>query len=566
MRVVIRAIASCPTSESVVTGRIRAGIDRGWWSQWSAIYRLELRIQRREPATLLYALVFLLLTFGFIASGTVELVRERGALPKLSPLAVTLAMGGLTAFGQVITTMITASAILRDTAWRTDQLLATTALDARAWMLGRWAAACTIMLLVYGGLLAGVLLGASAPWVVRDVSWPTVFGRALWPWLTLTVPTTIAVGALLTVAAVRTRRLLGVLAAALALLFLWQGCDALSQRQLDARWALAVALADPFGTVAVQQVTDPWPEAMRATSPVPVLGRVGASRLLWLSLAAVAIGLLLRGPHAMLGPSPAARDATFDPVATSRLRGSRTSHHRSPLRAVAAFTVRWTWRERGWRVIALLGVLNVLAHAISADAGAVDAVQGVALVREHARLFLILLATIYAGEVLWRDQDQRVIELVESSAVSTTTLVAGRLLGLVTAQTALVGALLAASALGVLLRHGTMLPVLPLALGGVLWVLLPFVQWLVLSLAVHVVVRHKVIAHLTLIAGWVGAVALDANGVSWPWIRFADPPALLPGAPLPLQEAVWRGLWWSSVSAGLFALTLRGWRRATSRR
>jgi hypothetical protein len=106
----------------------------------------------------------------------------------------------------------------------------------------------------------------------------------------------------------------------------------------------------------------------------------------------------------------------------------------------------------------------------------------------------------------------------------------------------------------------------PLVLGGGLWVLLPFVQWLVLSLAVHVALRHKVIAHLVLIAGWVAAVALDANGVTSPWVRFADPPALRVGEALPLRDATVRAVWWTSVSAALFALTLLGWKRATARR
>ncbi len=540
----------------------------GWWDRSLAVYRLELRIQRREPATVLYLLVFLLLTFGFVSSGTVELVRDRGALPKLSPLAIALAMGGLTAFGQVITTMITASAILRDAAGRTDHLLATTALDGRAWMLGRWAAASTIMVLVYGGLLAGVMLGAAAPWVERDVAWTSVLQRALWPWLTITVPTTLAVGAVLTAAAVRTRTLLGVLAAALALLFLWQGCEALARTNLAEPWGTLVALMDPFGTVGVQRVASGWSEAMRASSPVPVTGLVGASRLVWLGVGGLVAGVTLRSTRDVLG--------VHVPDGRTRTRGAAPSRDApiarfggSRLATIATFTTRWTWRERGWRVVALLGVLNVFAHAIGGDAADVHGVDGgqiVALVREHARLFLILLATIYAGELLWRDQDQRVVELVESTSVRTVTLVGGRLLGLIASQTVLVSALLLAGTLGMLVRHRTPLSIGPLVIGGALWVLLPFVQWLVLSLAVHVVIRHKVIAHLTLIAGWVAAVALDANGVTSPWLRFADPPALIAGAALPIREAAMRALWWSSVSAGLFALTLLGWKRATSRR
>lgn len=548
-----------------------AGADRSWQAWWwrcLAVYRLELRIQRREPATVLYLLVFVLLTFGFVSSGTVELVRDRGALSKLSPLAITLAMGGLTAFGQVITTMITASAVLRDAAWRTDHLLATTALDGRAWVLGRWAAASTIMVLVYGGLVVGVLLGASAPWVERDVTWLTVLLRAVWPWLTITLPTTFAVGAVLTAAAVQTRTLLGVLAAALGLLFLWQGCEALARADLAAPWGAIAALADPFGTVAVQHVTRDWSDLMRATALVPVTGLVGASRLVWLGLATVIAGYAMFGTREVLARRALRRLAPVSAV-TPAVDASIAIFGHSRLATVAAFTVRWTWRERGWRVIALLGVLNVFAHAISGDVMAsatLDGVQVVSLVREHARLFLILLATIYAGELLWRDQDQRVVELVESAPVPTMVLVGGRVVGLMASQAALVTALLLAATLGLLLRQRVPESVFPLIVGGGLWVFVPFAQWLILSLAVHVAIRHKVMAHLTLIAGWVAAVAFDANGVTSPWLRFADPPMLVVGDALPIRDAAVRALWWSSVSAVLFALTLLGWKRATSRR
>jgi hypothetical protein len=544
---------------------------------------LELRIQQREPATVLYLLVFLLLTVGFVSSGTVELVRDRGTLPKLSPLAIALAMGGLTAFGQVITTMITASAMLRDAAWRTDQLLFTTALEHRAWVLGRWGGALVVMVGVYAGLLAGVLLGAAAPWVTRDVPWLTVLGRALWPWLTVTLPTTLAVGTLLTATAVRTRRLLGVLAAALALLFLWQGCEALRRAVADApqgdRWRVAAALADPFGTVAIQEVTASWTDAERAERLVPVTGLVGGSRVLWLALAAAVGGFTLRSPAWRGRTAPATvrgdaqgeatpRTADHARVVAARPTGGPSVGTR--LGAIASFTMRWTWRETGWRVIAALGALNVFAHAIGGD---VSGAIGVLLLgREHARLFLILLATIYAGELLWRDVDERVHELVGTSPVSTGTLVGGRVLGIMAAQAGLVAALVGAAGLALIVRGRLSLAPGALAVlvaGAAVWVWLPFVQWLVLSLAVHVAIRHKVMAHLALIAGWVAAVAFDANGVRAWWVRFADPPALgvdAAGTALQWSAAALRAAWWSTVSAGLFALTVLGWRRATSRR
>ncbi len=544
-----------------------------------AVVRFELGIQRREPATVLYALVFLLLTFAFVSSDTVALVRRDLALPHRSPLAIALAMGGLTAFGQVITTMIVASAFLRDAAGRTDELLFSTPLPLRAWMLGRWMGALLAMVVVYSAIVAGVLLGAAAPWLPGDMQWRAVAWSALRVWLMVTLPTTVAVATLLSVAAVQTRRLLGVLAASLALLFVWQGAEAVrASVAASSRLATAASLLDPFGTTALQVVTADWSASERGTHPIPLGGLVGASRALWLAIAAGLGGVaLVRGRRRLVRESPGA-DRVTRPTGISGRAASAAPRRASvpaPMRhnafssvvqfgAIAAFTLRWTWRERGWRVIAGLGALNVLAHAL----GSVDptVVSTLLLTQEHARLFLILLATIYAGELLWRDHDERVLELVQSAPLRTRVLVLGRLCGLAVSQAALVMALLGAAALGALVRTGTLPSVARLAGLGALWLYVPFVQWTVLALTVHVLLRHKVVAHLMLIAGWVLAVVLDANGlVAW-WLRFADPPALRVGGPAPVSLAAWHLLWWSAVSAALLALTVWRWRAATSRR
>lgn len=560
------------------------------WTQVRAIAAVEWRMQRREPATVLYALVFLLLTFGFVSSGTVELVRTREALPKLSPLAITLALGGLTAFGQVITTMVTASAFLRDAAWRTDQLLFTTSLDRRAWVLGRWLASLAVLALVSLAMPLGVLLGAAAPWVRHDGSWWSLVGRALWPWWSLTLPTVVVVGTLLSVAAVRTRRLLGVLAAALALLFVWQGAEALRRATQEGRapkgWASVAALGDPFGTVSVQQQTASWDATTRARATVPFSGQIAGSRVLWLTLS------LLLGAITLTRTVPTTASPRRERIgsAAHHAEGSTASIAHAPaittlsrgfclwrmpqLLALARVTLTWTWRETGWRIIGALGALNVAANVVVSSTGAGDGGGDAALllllVREHARLFLILLATIYAGELLWRDHDDRVQALVASAPIATPILVGARVLGLTVAQALLVALLTGAALLGALVAGRVDVPNIAMTidvLGGVvLWLWLPFVHWLLLSLLVHVMVRHKVIAHLLLIAGWVAAVALDANGAHLWWVRFADPPPLASGVALPWSDAVVRSVWWSGVSAGCLWLTIRRWPRVTSPR
>ena len=60
-----------------------------------AVARFELRFHRREFLTWLAAAVFFLLTFGFAASDAVELVRDRGAVPRSAPWTVAQATAGV---------------------------------------------------------------------------------------------------------------------------------------------------------------------------------------------------------------------------------------------------------------------------------------------------------------------------------------------------------------------------------------------------------------------------------------------------------------------------------------
>ena len=120
----------------------------------------ELRYHGREFLTGVYVAVFFLLTFGFTASDAVELVGGRGALPKNAPWVVAQAMAGVTAFGQVITAMIAATAVLRDRAARTEALLLATPLTRTEYLAGRFAGAVLVMLLVYLAIPLGALGGA----------------------------------------------------------------------------------------------------------------------------------------------------------------------------------------------------------------------------------------------------------------------------------------------------------------------------------------------------------------------------------------------------------------------
>ncbi|MES2521831.1 MAG: hypothetical protein V4617_03950 [Gemmatimonadota bacterium] len=547
-------------------------------SRWWAGVRFEVHQQRRDPLTTLYALVFFLLAFGYTSSGVVELVGDRGQVPRDAPWALTLAYSGLAAFGQVITTMIAATAVLRDTATRVLPLVATTGLTPRVWLLSRAVAAMVVTAAVYlaiplgamAGTFAGSLFGGPAA-VARPLGY-------LVPFVVVTLPVMLCVAAILVAVGATTRRVLAVLLAALGLVMLWQLSLGLVTRPGLAHLG---AWLDPFANAPVLLQSGGWTEAERAGRAVRFDVTMAVNRLVWLTLAAGALAMALwrvRWPLPDAAPVlSAGRDSRHDAL----VRGSRAARGHataSPFAALRRITTAWIAYDGGWRIVSVLAFLNATANALTRATSASSPVPSLAvicgLVSEHSRLFVILLATVYAGELLWRERELRVAALVDSSPVSTRAIAAGRMSGLALAQLRVVAALVLAALLVYGVRGDPSVGRLgndaaTLLAWTVFVVWLPFAQLTVLSLAVHALLRHKVLAHLTIIAGWVLAVTLDRQGaIAW-WYRFAEPASLLAAdGGVAWGALAQRAGYWSAVSGALVLYILRSWPRgaATSRR
>ena len=525
------------------------------WAHFRAVLSFEVQAQQREPLTMLYALVFFLLALGYASSSAVELVGNRGAVPRTAPWALLLAFGGLTAFGQVITTMIATTAMLRDEAQRTRALVATSGLDARTWFLARLAAALVVMLAVYAAMPLGVVVGTL---FAGGAVGAAVQGSAR-AYLLITLPTMLTVTTLLASAALVTRRVLGVLAAALALVGLWQLALALAAQPAV---ATVGALLDPFGNAPVLVATRGWSDAARTADVVPWSGVIAANRLLWSALSLALLLLVLRRHAALAFTEPVRAESTTRDAHSTRAL-SRAS---SALASLRHFTASWMVHDGGWRIVSVLAVLNATANAaarpITSTAGEPPFVAALLLVSEHARLFLILLATVYAGELVWRDRDVRVHEVVAALPVSRTALLLGRVQGLLLAQRRIVLPLAVAALLVAAFRGGAATPHGDSWFAHwmawslfVLW--LPFAQLTLLSLAVHLLLDHKVAAHLLLITGWVVAVVLDRHGVSAWWVRFAETPPLLSDGVVAWAPLLQRGAYWTAVSAVLLLVGRR---------
>jgi len=539
-------------------------------SRWREVARFEAALQGREFLTWIYVAVFFFLTFGYTASGAVELVTGRGMLAKNAPWALAQAMAGVTAFGQVITTMITATAVMRDVATRQQELLFTTPLSRGDYLWGRWAGALVVMLGVYAAIPLGLVAGTQMPWVAPGALQPFMLGSYARPLAMLVVPNVLVVSALFFAAGAMGRSFMTILLLGVALVACWTTGVSLVRDGVGVG-----ALLDPFGNAALEWATRAWDLRARAATPIPFDSALLANRAIWLVLAAAVLAWLARsyrmevvaagGTAAGRRRPPAPRtlaaataapstDTVTSPVVVARVSSGTSGALRAAV-ITARWTLRWTIRERGFLTLAALGALNALGNAWRIARTGADAGTLLAGVEVHARVFLILIATIYAGELVWRERDERVDAMLDAAPPSTSALVAGKVLGIIGAEALLcLPLLVGAWAIG-LVRHVDGMSFL-LAVTWIGGIVFPFLaQLTLLSLLVHAVTQHKVAGHITLIVGWVLAVAMERSLALPALVRFGNLPAYTWTAGEGFGEAgrtmAWFVVYWSAVGIAL---------------
>src|SRR4029079_3021906 len=124
---------------------------------FSTVFTFELAYWFKRPLTLLFFVLFFLMAF-FSTASDAFLGIAGGQIHRNAPFVMATAMGILTAIGQVITTAIAGTAVLRDAQLVTEQLRCTPRLSKAGYLLGRFAGSFVIMLVIYFALPVGLLI------------------------------------------------------------------------------------------------------------------------------------------------------------------------------------------------------------------------------------------------------------------------------------------------------------------------------------------------------------------------------------------------------------------------
>jgi len=498
------------------------------------IAAFEVRYQLRSPLFFVGFALFFLLTFGATTIDQIQ-IGSLGNVNINSPFAILQTTSIMNIFGLFVLVAFVANVVIRDDETGFAPIVRSTRITKFDYLVGRFVGAYLVAFATLVSVPLAILVGSWMPWLDVEKVGTFQLGHYLYALFVCTAPTVFTLGAGFFALATATRSMMWTYVGAVAFLVAFF----VSQLFLDEPHLLtASSLADPFSLGALQQVTRYWTAAERNTLLPDLTGVWLHNRLIWTGAAvvlfAIAYGLFRFESKSKRGkdkaaseePSPARLVASTAIIATPRAAWRQFV-------ALTRFDMATVFKSPAFFVLLAIGILNSFGSLLGTveDRGVayfpvtraiVDALNGA------FTFFPVIIAIYYAGELVWRDRDQRMHEIVDATGAPNWTFMVPKAMAI---TLVLAACFVVASITGILfqLAHGYSRLELSAYL---LWFFVPGVIQAILLAALSVFAQvlspHKAIGWALMLVYLVSSFALPNAGLEHNLYNYAG----TPGTPL----------------------------------
>jgi ABC-type transport system involved in multi-copper enzyme maturation permease subunit len=554
-----------------------------------ALYAIAL-FEARQRLKLLSTWIYF---FSFLALAMLWVAAAGGAFKDLTisfgsrvlvngPRQVALSSAVLGCFGIVVAAAMMGRSVQQDFEYETHHFFFSAPIPKFAYVFGRFFGALATMAVVYSSIVLGNLLGALLPGVDPSRVGPFTALAYVQPYFLTLLPNLFIFGAIFFILAALTRRMLPVYVAGVVMMIGYLVAPSLA-RDLD--YKTLAALIDPFGTTSLIRLTEYWTIAERNTRQVDLEGVYLANRLIWSAFSVVV--LLLGYWRFSFVSSPAARRAAVrgegeTAATTTPPAGATTEAPDFAARNLGLLLLKSTWLDLResvknvyFAVIALAGVLVLVVSSL--DLGAVYGTKTypltymvLELIRDVFSVFLLIVTTFYAGEMVWREREARMSLMLDALPVPSWLPLAAKTLALVGLQALL---LLVAMVCGMLIQlfRGYVALEPGLYLFTLFGLLLPkYALIAALAIAVQAILNHKYLGYFVLVLYYIASITLSTLGLDHPMLLYGALPDVTYSAMngfghhLPLQRTLL--VYWGGAALVLLAAALVLWPRGVTDR
>ena len=550
-----------------------------------AIAGFEARQRLKLLSTWVYFLAFFALAMLWMAAaGGVfkeAFVSFGGRVLINAPRQIAITVAFLGCLGVIVVAAMMGRSVQQDFDHEMHHFFFSAPIPKYAYVFGRFLGALATLAVVFSSILFGSLLGTVIPGIEPGRIGPYSVAGYLLPYFFTLLPNLFIFGAIFFVLAALTRRMLAVYVASVVMLVGYIVAPSLA-RDLD--YKTLAALIDPFGTTALIRLTEYWSLAQRNTLQVPFEGVYLVNRALW-SLFSLVV-LLLGYWRFSFVAAPAGRRGQARPEAEAEaapLPLPAAGLHEAPDFAARSLTVllaRATWmnlresvKNVYFAVLVLAGMLTLVVSSL--DMGALYGTKTypvtymvLELIRDVFALFVLVVTTVYAGEMVWREREARMAQMMDALPVPGWLPLAAKTIALVGLQALLLLAAMVCG-MGIQLAHGYLALEPGLYLTTLFGILLPrYVLLAVLAIAAQAILNDKFLAYFALVVYYVATLFLAGFGLDHPMLVYGALPDVVYSAmngfghALPLQRALL--VYWGGVAIVLFGIALVLWPRGTS--
>lgn len=407
--------------------------------------RFELRFRLKSLSTYVYfALWFLISFFAIAAEDFISTGNGKQLLN--GPYSTTTLYTLFDFFGILVIAGIFGPAVLRDFQRDTFQLVFTKPISKIAYLGGRWLGCFVTCVFAFSGMVFGEWVGTYAPWADHT---RIVHGHGMWYWqpfFSITVVQIFFIGSLFFAVAALSRKIFVVYLQGIALFLLYLVLLTIfsARRSLEHFWS---GVLDPVGLQLLDVVTRYWTVAEKNSRLVPWSGVMLYNRLLWIAVGVLSLAVTYwlfplsaealtakaqgrRAARARLAEAEEQALAGRRSFAATRLPVVHQSFGKglrwNQFVSLTQLHVRNITREVPfWAILALLAVF-ALSNGYFAGRANGENVWPVTflmlqMVEGDAQLFLYIIATLYAGELIWRERDTRFAGIHDALPLAETT-------------------------------------------------------------------------------------------------------------------------------------------------
>jgi ABC-2 type transport system permease protein len=539
------------------------------------VARFEIRYLLRNPLLWVTAAACFALLFAGASVDGFDLGNEGGLL-KNAAYATLRNYVVLSAFFMLVTTSFVAGAVLRDDETGFGPIIRSTGITRLQYVMGRFLGAFATAALCLLVVPLALVLGSVMPWAPAAQLGPNRLADHLYGYFLVALPNLFIHGAILFALATITRSMmaayLGVVGFVATFFMLQTGSVG----------QVAPALAEPFAGRALKDAVRYWTVAERNVTLPELTGSLLHNRLLWIGIAILSLALASavyrfadqgmsrreRKRLKLVQPSPAESGRAVEAISLPA-----PEHGSRALRALLWMRTRFEARQvvlsPAFVVVMAWGLVTTFSALSGRDpAGRPTYPTTLTLIpniQDAFEVILLVIAIFYAGELVWRERDRRIHEIVDASPMPSWAYVVPKTLAMALVLTAM------------LLTNVAAAVVFQLSLGFtevepgkyLLWYVLP-AAWDVLLLAALSIFVQALSPHKTV--GWAVMVVF----LAWQQFNTYIDHNLLnygasPGTPFSDMNGAgsfWRGAWTVRMYWGAFAVLLLVaahllWRRGT---